>query len=83
MLTNVTKKWIVKLWFNPRQRNTTWTRYIFYFENKTLTWQEISISMKPPNDIAKEYFVRKENHQVQNTTDSIKKNLDAESKKIT
>ena len=33
---------------------------IFNFENKTIAWQEVSISMKPPNSIAKEFFVIKE-----------------------
>ena len=32
---------------------------IFNFENKTITWQEFSISMKPPNCTAKEFFVIK------------------------
>ena len=29
---------------------------IFNFKNKTITWQEVSISMKPPNFMAKEFF---------------------------
>ena len=29
-------------------------------ENKTITWQEVSISMKPPNCTANEFFVIKE-----------------------
>ena len=33
---------------------------IFNFENKTITWQGVSISMKPPNCTAKEFFVIKE-----------------------
>ena len=37
---------------------------IFNFENK----QEVSISMKPPNCTAKEFFVIKESCPVQNTT---------------
>ena len=28
---------------------------ILCFENKTITWQEVSISMKPPNCTANEY----------------------------
>ena len=35
---------------------------IFNFENKTITWQEVSISMKPPNCMAKEFFIIKESH---------------------
>ena len=27
---------------------------MFNFENKTTTWQDVSISMKPPNGTAKE-----------------------------
>ena len=33
---------------------------IFNLENKTISWQEVSISMKPPNCTAKEFFVIKE-----------------------
>ena len=33
---------------------------ILSFENKTITWQEVSISMKPPNCTAKEFSVIKE-----------------------
>ena len=33
---------------------------IFNFENKAITWQNVSISMKPPNSMAKEFFVIKE-----------------------
>ena len=32
---------------------------IFNFENKTITWQEVSISMKPSNCTAKQFFVIK------------------------
>ena len=39
---------------------------IFNFNNKTITWQEVSILMKPPNCTAKEFFVIKENRQVRN-----------------
>ena len=45
---------------------------IFYFENKTITWQEVSISMKPPNCTAKEFFVIKESCPVKNATKRIK-----------
>ena len=34
----------------------------FNFKNKTITWQEVSISMKLPNCTAKEIFVMKESH---------------------
>ena len=33
---------------------------ILNFENKTISWQEVSISTKPPNCTAKEFFVIKE-----------------------
>ena len=33
---------------------------IFNFENKTIAWQEVLISMKSPNCPAKEFFVIKE-----------------------
>ena len=57
-------------------------RIIFNFKNKTITWQEVSISMKPPNCFAKEFFVIKVNHPVNNATERIKQILDAEYKKI-
>ena len=41
---------------------------IFNFENKNITWKEVSISMKPPNCTAKEFFVIKESHPVRNET---------------
>ena len=44
---------------------------ILNFENKIITWQEDSISMKPPNCTAKEFFVIK-----------IKQMLDSKYKKI-
>ena len=31
---------------------------IFNFENKIITWQEVSISMTPPNCMAKEFFAK-------------------------
>ena len=37
---------------------------IFNFKNKTITWQEVSISMKPPNCTGKEFFVIKESRPV-------------------
>ena len=55
---------------------------IFNFQNITNTWQEASISMKPPNCLAKEFFVIKESCPVRNTTKRIKQILDAEYKKI-
>ena len=55
---------------------------IFNFENKTITWQEVSISMKPPNCTAKEFFVIKESRPVRIATKRIKQILDAEYMKI-
>ena len=40
----------------------------FNFENKTITWQEVSISMKPQNCLAKEVFVIKESRPISNAT---------------
>ena len=40
----------------------------FNFENKTITWQEVSISMKAPKCTAKEFFIIKEIYPVQNLT---------------
>ena len=37
---------------------------IINFQNKTITWQEVSISMKPPDCTAKEFFVIKESRSV-------------------
>ena len=45
---------------------------IFNFENKTITWQEVSISMKPSNCTAKEFFVIKECCTVRVATKRIK-----------
>ena len=53
-------------------------KIIFYFKYKTITWQEVSISMKPPNYTAKEFFVIKESRPVRNATNRIKQILDAE-----
>ena len=55
---------------------------IFNFENKTIIWQEVSISMKPPNFTAKEFFAIKESCPVRNTTKRIKQILGAEYKKM-
>ena len=55
---------------------------IFNFENKTLTLQEISISMKPPNCTAKEFFVIKESCAIRDAAKRIKQILDAEYKRI-
>ena len=45
---------------------------IFNFENRTITWQEVSISKKSPNCMAKEFFVIKESHTVRTATKRIK-----------
>ena len=55
---------------------------ILNFENKTITWQEVSVSMRPPNCTAKEFFVIKESCPVQNAAKRITQSLDAEYKKI-
>ena len=55
---------------------------IFNFRNKTINWQEVSISMKPSNCTANKFFVIKESLPVGNVTKRIKQNLDAEYKKI-
>ena len=47
-----------------------------------MTWQEISISMKPPNGTANEFFVIKESRLVRVATKRIKQILDAEYKKF-
>ena len=54
---------------------------IFNFKNKTITWQEVSISMKPPNCMTKEFFVIKESHPVRNASKRIKQTLATEYKK--
>ena len=48
---------------------------IFIFENKTITWQEVSISMKPAYYKVTEFFVIKESHAVKYTTKRIKQIL--------
>ena len=45
---------------------------VFNFENKTITWQEVSIPMKPPDCNAKEFFVIKESSPVKQATKRIK-----------
>ena len=45
---------------------------IFYVETKTITWQEVSISMKPPNCTTKEFFVIKKSWTVWNGTARMK-----------
>ena len=57
-------------------------RIIFNFENITITWQEVSISMSPPNCMAKEFFLIKESRPVRNATKKIKHILDVENKII-
>ena len=39
---------------------------IFNYKNRTITWQEVSISMKPPNCTAKEFFIIRECCPVRN-----------------
>ena len=51
---------------------------IFHFKNKTTTWQEVSMSTKPSNHTAKEFFVIKESCSAQNPTKTIKHILDTE-----
>ena len=55
---------------------------IFNFNNKTITWQEVSILMKQPNCTAKEFFVIKESCPVIIATKGIKLILDTEYNKI-
>ena len=55
---------------------------IYNFENKTISWQEVSISMKPPNCRVKEFFVIKESRPIRIATKRIKQILDVEYKKI-
>ena len=55
---------------------------IFNFQNKTITWQEITISMKPPNCTAKEFFVIKVSRPVRIATKCIKQILGTENKKL-
>ena len=47
-------------------------RYNFYFQNVIIICQEVSISMKPPNNMAKEFFAMEESYPVQNVTQRIK-----------
>ena len=51
---------------------------IFNIKNKIITQQEVSISMKPPNWTAKEFFIIKESRPDRNTNKTIKQILDAE-----
>ena len=44
----------------------------FNFEKKTITGKEVSISIKPPDYPAKDFFVIKESCPVQNITKKIK-----------
>ena len=41
---------------------------IFNFTNKSITWQEVSISIKPPNLLQKECLLIKENLPLRNAT---------------
>ena len=49
---------------------------IFSINNKTITRQKVSISMKLPNCMANKFFVIKENRTVRNATKRIKQILD-------
>ena len=51
---------------------------IFNIENKIITWQEVSMSMTPPNFTAKDIFVIKESRSVQNAPKKVNKILDVE-----
>ena len=55
---------------------------VFNFENKTVTWQKVSIPMKLPDCIAKEFFAIKESHPIYLVTKRIKQILEAEYKNI-
>ena len=55
---------------------------IFNFKNKTITWQEVSSSIKQPNCTAKEFLIIKESRPVRNATKRIKLILDAQYNKI-
>ena len=55
---------------------------IFNLENKTNTWQEVLISMKPPNCTPRKFFVIKESLPVQDVTKRNKLILDVEHNKI-
>ena len=48
---------------------------MFNFENKTITWQELSISVKPTYCTTKEFFIIKESRPVRNITKRIKQIL--------
>ena len=48
---------------------------IFNFRHKTITWQELSISMKPPNCLANKFFVIKESCPVRTATKIYKTNF--------
>ena len=47
-----------------------------------MTWQEVSVSMKPPNCTAKKFFVIKKYHPVSDATKRIKQIFDTKHKKI-
>ena len=55
---------------------------IFGFQAKTITWQDISIPMQPPNCTVAEFFFINESLPMRNRTKRINKVLDAEYKKI-
>ena len=55
---------------------------IFNFENKTIIWQELLVSMKLPNWTAQEFFTIKGFHPLRNKTKRITHMLDTEYKKI-
>ena len=54
---------------------------VFNFKNNTVTWQEVSIPMKPPNKTVNKYLVIKENLPVQLVTKRIKQILNTKHKK--
>ena len=55
---------------------------IYNFENTTITWQEVSTSIKLTTYTKKEFFVIKENMPVRIANKRIKHFLDAENKNI-
>ena len=55
---------------------------IFNFKNKTITCQEVSISIEAPNSMTKEFFVIKESYPLQKVTKRIKQILYEKHKKL-
>ena len=54
---------------------------IINLSNITITWQEVSILIKPPNCMANEFFVSNESHPLKTLTKRSKQILDIELKK--